>query len=93
MAMKTAELIGSGYLLSRQGSIPLVLQPAIQRPKTRERVVIPFSVAKAHPKTTGLRVDIWNSPIWEWLELGLVAVLGSAALFTILLALVAVRNM
>ena len=91
--MKTAELVGSGYLLSRQGTIPLVLQPAVQKPRTRERVVIPFSVAKAHPKRTGLRVDIWKSPIWEWLEVGLVAVLGSAALFTMLVALVAVKNM
>jgi hypothetical protein len=91
--MKTAELVGSGYLLSRQGTIPLVLQPAVQKPRPRERVVIPFSVAKAHPKATGLRVDVWKSPVWEWLELGLLAVLGSAGLFSILLALLAVRNM
>jgi hypothetical protein len=93
MAMNTAELAGSGYLISREGTIPLVLQPAIQKPGTRERVVIPFSVAKADPKRTNLRVDIWKSPILEWLDVGLVAVLGSAALFTMLLALVAVKNM
>ena len=93
MAMKTAELVGSDYLIPRQETIPLVLQPAIQKPRTRERVVIPFSVAKARPKRTGLRVEIWKSPVWEWLEVGLVAVLGSAALFTILMALLAVKNM
>jgi hypothetical protein len=91
--MKAAELVGSAYLISRQGTIPLVLQPAVKKPRKREQVVIPFSVARARPKTTSLRVEVLRSAVWEWVELGLVAVLGSAALFSIILALLAVKNM
>ena len=91
--MKTAELLGSGYPGLRVRTTTLVFQPAVKKPRKREQVVIPFSVARARPKTTGLRVEVLKSAVWEWVELGLVAVLGSAAVFSIMLALLAVKNM
>jgi hypothetical protein len=54
-----------------------------------ERVVIPFLASKVYPKDPEIRVRTSERVLWEWLELGFVVTLGSSALASVLLAVLA----
>ena len=60
-----------------------------QNARKPERDLFHFPVSKVYPEDAQIRVRTSERGIWEWLELGFMVTLGSSALASVLLAVLA----
>ena len=92
MAMDTTVTFGSGYHGSEKRTTLFVVQPPIKEALEPEPVVIRLPLPTAHQEVADARVPVPKFIIWNWLELGFVAVLGLSVLVSVLLFLTAAGN-
>jgi hypothetical protein len=103
--MNTAVVIGSspartatrsvadGYPDSSERTTSSGFQPVFKETRKSEPVIVPFSVSKADPEASSVRVRIPKGAVWEWLELGFVLLLGASVLASVFIPLIAAGNM
>ena len=93
MLMATTVTFEPGWYVSSKEKMSTVVHPAeSELPKPRLNIIrVPFPLAR--PTAACARIDAGESPIWEWLELGLVATLALSGFASILLFLAGTGNM
>jgi CheY-like chemotaxis protein len=85
--MNTTVAFGSGYHGSSERTTLFVVQPAIQEAREPEPAVIRLPSSAARLEGAYARVPVPKPKVWEWLELGFVAVLALSVLVSVLLFL------
>jgi hypothetical protein len=90
--MTTTITFEPGWQLSSKENMSTVVHPAESEvPKPRLNIIrVPFRPAR--PTAACARIDARESPIWEWLELGLVVTLATSGFVSILLFVAGAGN-
>jgi ABC-type Na+ efflux pump permease subunit len=92
MLMTTTVTFEPDWYVSSKEKMSTVIHPAESEvPKPRLNIIrVPFPMAR--PTAACVRIDAGESPIWEWLELGLVVTLATSGFVSILLFVAGAGN-
>ena len=90
--MTTTVTFEPGWHLSSKEKMLTVVHPAESKAPNPALNIIRAPFPSARPKVACARIDAGESPIWEWLELGLVVTLALSGFVSILLFLAGAGN-